>query len=34
MADDEIDYSDIPPIDDELLDKGFIELPLKKSSVA
>ncbi|MDR1020591.1 MAG: hypothetical protein LBL73_07530 [Synergistaceae bacterium] len=34
MTDDEIDYSDIPPVEDELLEKGFIELPCKKSSVA
>jgi hypothetical protein len=33
MADGEIDYSDIPPLEDGLLGKGFIELPRKEPSV-
>jgi hypothetical protein len=34
MEDDEIDYSDIPPLEDTLLEKGFIESPRRESSVA
>jgi hypothetical protein len=34
MKDDEIDYSDLPPLDDALLEKGFTELPHMESSVA
>jgi hypothetical protein len=32
MADNEIDYSDIPPLNDEMLNKGFVELPHKEPS--
>jgi hypothetical protein len=33
MSDDEIDYSDIPPLDDDLLSKGFVEMPKQTVSV-
>jgi hypothetical protein len=29
MSDDEIDYSDIPPLDDDLLSGGSLEMPKK-----
>jgi hypothetical protein len=34
MKDNEIDYSDIPPLEDAMMDKGFIEQPRKEPSVA
>jgi hypothetical protein len=32
MVDNEIDYSDIPPLDDEMLNKGFAKLPRREPS--